>query len=30
MIFTDEWKGYSTRIGNRYLGHRRISHRDKI
>jgi len=30
MIFTDEWGGYSHRVGNRYIGHRRIRHEDKI
>jgi transposase-like protein len=30
MIFTDEWKGYTERIGSRYIGHRRIRHEDKI
>ena len=30
MIFTDEWGGYSDRIGSRYIGHRRIRHEDRI
>jgi transposase-like protein len=30
MIFTDEWKGYTHRIGNRYAGHRRIRHEDRV
>jgi hypothetical protein len=30
MIFTDEWKGYTERIGSRYIAHRRIRHEDKI
>ncbi len=30
MIFTDEWKGYSERIGSRYIGQRRIRHEDRV
>lgn len=30
MIFTDEWKGYSYRVGNRYAGHHRIRHLDRV
>jgi len=30
MVFTDEWKGYSERIGSRYIGHRRIRHEDRV
>jgi hypothetical protein len=30
MIFTDEWKGYSERVGSRYIGHRRIRHEDRV
>lgn len=30
MIFTDEWGGYSHRVGSRYIGHRRIRHEDRI
>jgi transposase-like protein len=30
MIFTDEWGGYSHRVGSRYIAHRRIRHEDKI
>lgn len=30
MIFTDEWKGYTHRVGSRYIGHRRIRHEDRI
>lgn len=30
MIFTDEWKGYSHRIGDRYAGHKRIRHEDRV
>jgi transposase len=30
MIFTDEWKGYTDRIGSTFIGHRRIRHEDKI
>ena len=30
MIFTDEWGGYSERIGSRYIGHRRIRHEDRV
>lgn len=30
MIFTDEWKGYSDRVGSRYIAHRRIRHEDRV
>ncbi len=30
MIFTDEWKGYTERVGSRYIGHRRIRHEDRV
>ena len=30
MIFTDEWKGYTERVGSRYVAHRRIRHEDRI
>lgn len=30
MIFTDEWKGYSHRIGESYAGHKRIRHEDRV
>ena len=30
MIFTDEWGGYSHRIGSRYIAHRRIRHEDRV
>jgi len=30
MVFTDEWKGYTYRVGNHYAGHRRIRHEDRI
>jgi ribosomal protein L37AE/L43A len=30
MIFTDEWGGYSERIGSKYIGHRRIRHEDRV
>lgn len=30
MIFTDEWGGYSHRVGGAYAGHRRIRHEDRI
>jgi len=30
MIFTDEWLGYTHRIGRRYAGHRRIRHEDRV
>lgn len=30
MIFTDEWLGYSYRVGQHYAGHRRIRHEDKV
>jgi transposase-like protein len=30
MIFTDEWKGYSERVGSRYIAHRRIRHEDRV
>jgi transposase len=30
MIFTDEWKGYTDRVGSRYIAHRRIRHEDRV
>ena len=30
MIFTDEWGGYTDRIGSRYIGHRRIRHEGRV
>ena len=30
MIFTDEWGGYSHRVGSSYIAHRRIRHEDRI
>jgi transposase len=31
MIFTDEWLGYDqTRLGSRYIAHRRIRHEDRV
>ncbi len=30
MIFTDEWKGYSHRLGQRYVAHHRIRHLDRV
>jgi len=30
MIFTDEWKGYTYRVGDRYTGHHRIKHEDRV
>jgi transposase len=30
MIFTDEWLGYTYRVGQRYAGHRRIRHEDRV
>jgi len=30
MIFTDEWKGYTERVGSRYIAHRRIRHEDRV
>jgi transposase-like protein len=30
MIFTDEWLGYTYRLGSRYLAHRRIRHEDHV
>jgi transposase-like protein len=30
MIFTDEWQGYTHRVGSRYAGHHRIRHEDRI
>jgi len=30
LIFTDEWKGYSHRVGEHYLGHKRIRHEDRV
>lgn len=30
MIFTDEWKGYTHRVGGTYKAHHRIRHEDRI
>jgi transposase len=30
MIFTDEWKGYTNRVGGKYLAHKRIKHEDRV
>lgn len=30
MIFTDEWLGYTYRVGEHFAGHRRIRHEDRI
>jgi transposase-like protein len=30
MIFTDEWGGYTHRVGSHYAGHHRIRHEDKV
>ena len=30
MIFTDEYKGYTDRVGRHYLGYKRIRHDDRI
>src|SRR4029079_5542731 len=30
MIFTDEWVGYTYRVGERYRAHHRIRHEDRI
>lgn len=30
VIFTDEWKGYSHRIGDTYRGHKRIRHLERV
>ncbi|HYI23440.1 MAG TPA: IS1595 family transposase [Candidatus Limnocylindrales bacterium] len=30
MIFTDEWGGYSHRVGSRYIAHHRIRHEDRV
>jgi hypothetical protein len=30
MIFTDEWKGYSHRVGQAYRGHKRIRHLERV
>ena len=30
MIFTDDWKGYTHRVGTRYAGHHRIRHEDRV
>jgi transposase len=30
MIFTDEWVGYTPRLGSRYIAHRRIRHEDRV
>lgn len=30
MIFTDEWLGYTHRIGSRYIAHHRIRHEDRV
>lgn len=30
MVFTDEWGGYTKRIGQRYASHRRIRHESRV
>jgi transposase len=30
VIFTDEWKGYTHRVGRTYAGHHRIRHEDRV
>jgi len=30
MIFTDEFKGYTHRVGSRYIAHHRIKHEDRV
>ena len=30
MIFTDEWLGYTYRVGEHFSGHRRIRHEDRV
>jgi transposase len=30
MIFTDEWKGYTHRVGSRFIAHYRIRHEDRV
>jgi len=30
MVFTDEWGGYSPRLGKHYAAHRRIRHEDRV
>jgi transposase len=30
MIFTDEWLGYTHRLGSRYIAHHRIKHEDRV
>jgi transposase len=30
VIFTDEWLGYTYRVGRDYAGHRRIRHEDRV
>jgi hypothetical protein len=30
VIFTDEWLGYTDRVGKHFAGHRRIRHEDRI
>jgi transposase len=30
MIFTDEWLGYTYRVGRDFAGHRRIRHEDRV
>ena len=30
MIFTDEWKGYTDRVGSRYVADYRTRHEDRV
>jgi len=30
MVFTDEWGGYTEKVGSRYIAHRRIRHEDRV
>jgi transposase len=30
MIFTDEWKGYTSRLGKDFQSHHRIRHQDRV
>jgi transposase len=30
IVFTDEWHGYTYRVGRDYAGHRRIRHEDRV
>jgi transposase len=30
VIFTDEWKGYTNRVGEHFTAHHRIRHEDRV